>query len=122
MLQKVYSAQKLDKTTLFANNYWGCLFVECTFSRETFRNLHFSSCSFMSCSFIEGVNISNCCFHDCSFFNLYVDLASFTENCFSKCVLANVSLRTWSHSNNIIISDCVGFFPKIPSYGSFYGY
>lgn len=122
MLQKVYSAQKLDKTTLSANNYWGCLFVECTFSRETFRNLRFSSCSFISCSFIEEVNISNCYFHNCSFSNLYVGLASFTGNRFSKCTLSNISIRTWSRSNNTIDNDCIGFFPKIPSYGSFYGY
>ena len=122
MLQKVYSAQKLDKATLFANDYWGCLFVECTFSRETFHNLRFSYCSFISCSFIEGVNISNCFFHNCSFLNLYVSYATFTENCFSECTLSNTSIRTWSRSNNIIGNDCVGFFPKIPSYGSFYGY
>ena len=118
----LYSSQTLDKTILSASNYLECLFINCIFQRETFRNLHFDSCSFIDCDFVEGVNISNCWFNSCSFHGLYIDNATFTRNLFNRCALSNLSLRTWSHSNNIIISDCVGFFPKIPSYGSFYGY
>lgn len=118
----LYSDRTFDKAIFSKSPYYGCLFINCTFSRETFHNLHFDSCSFINCSFIEGVKILTCSFNRCSFFSLYIDNATFTRNCFTECVLANVSLRTWSRSNNIIISDCVGFFPKIPSYGSFYGY
>lgn len=118
----LYSNQTFDKVIFSKRHYYGHLFINCTFSRETFRNLNFDSCSFIDCSFIEGVKILTCSFNRCSFLSLYIDNATFTRNCFTECVLANVSLRTWSHSNNDIMDGCVGFFPKIPSYGSFYGY
>lgn len=115
----LYSNQTFDKAV---SPYCECLFVNCTFSRGTFFNLRFASCSFINCNFTEGVNISNCYFLRCTFHCLYIDNATFINNWFVECALSNLSFRAWSHSNNIITDNCVGFFPKIPSYGSFYGY
>lgn len=96
MTHKVYARENFEK--LPYSHFWGCLFVECAFSRETFQYLHFDSCSFINCNLTEGVNISKCGFSNCSFSNIYIDYATFTENCFSECTLSNLSLRAPTNS------------------------
>ncbi len=119
---KVYTDQIFNEIPDDLDRFYGCLFVKCAFSHGTFNGLNFASCSFINCAFAEGVSISNCRFSSCVFFNNYIENATFVKNRFSECSLSKLYIRTWSHSDNVIDSGCVGFFPKIPSYGAFYGY
>lgn len=122
MAYLVYNYKLFNEIPNDSDHYYCCSFINCSFSSGTLDNLYFASCSFINCDFAGGVSILNCRFSNCVFFNNYIDNATFVKNRFYECSLSNLRIRTWSHSNNVINSNCVGFFPKIPSYGAFYGY
>ena len=122
MSYKIYTDQIFNEIPDNLDCFYGCSFLRCTFSRGTFNSLKFASCSFINCDFVEGVSILDCRFSCCVFFNNCIDNATLVKNRFSECSLSKLYVRTWSRSDNVIDSNCVGFFPKIPSYGAFYGY